>query len=143
MKTIPDRETQDRPGRSGWVLALGAAIALLLVGFVFVMMRGSGQPEAASPDLVSGPAQSSVPSPTPGEASMQSSIPSLTAEEETSLLSVIPSPTVEEPPTAVLDTPTPTGPLAPDFTLPDLDGTMRSLSQFRGRSVVLFFWATW
>lgn len=142
MKTIPDRETQDRPGRSGWVLALGAAIALLLVGFVFVMMRGSGQPEAASPGLVNGPAQSSVPSPTPSEASMQSSIPSPTAEE-LSLLSVIPSPTVEESPTAEMDTPTPTGPLAPDFTLPDLDGTMRSLSQFRGRPVALFFWATW
>lgn len=142
MKMTPDRETQDRPSQSGWVLALGTAIALLLVTVVFVVMRRSSHPEAASPGPVSGPAQSSVPSPTPGEASMQSSIPSPTAEEQ-SLLSVIPSPTVEESPIAEMDTPTPTGPLAPDFTLPDLDGTMRSLSQFRGRPVALFFWATW
>ena len=109
-----DRETQDRPGRSSWPLALGAGIALLVVGFAFVKIRGVSQPEAASPSPVSGPAQSSIP-----------------------------SPTVEELPAAVLDTPAPTGPLAPDFTLPDLDGTMWSLSQFRGRPVVLFFWATW
>jgi cytochrome oxidase Cu insertion factor (SCO1/SenC/PrrC family) len=48
-----------------------------------------------------------------------------------------------ELPTAVLDTPTPSGTLAPDFSLPDLEGRKWSLSQFRGRPVVLFFWATW
>jgi len=32
---------------------------------------------------------------------------------------------------------------APDFTLPDLDGNQVSLSQFRGRPVVVNFWATW
>src|SRR5437016_6269778 len=31
------------------------------------------------------------------------------------------------------------GPAAPAFTLADLDGKKRSLSQFRGRSVALFF----
>jgi hypothetical protein len=33
--------------------------------------------------------------------------------------------------------------LAPDFTLPDLDGRLHSLSQFRGRKVLLNSWASW
>lgn len=32
---------------------------------------------------------------------------------------------------------------APDFTLPDLDGRPRSLSEFRGRKVFLASWASW
>ncbi|MBI2154786.1 MAG: hypothetical protein HYV92_11470 [Candidatus Rokubacteria bacterium] len=32
---------------------------------------------------------------------------------------------------------------APDFTLPDLDGRLFSLSQFRGRKVFLVTWASW
>ena len=35
------------------------------------------------------------------------------------------------------------GELAPAFSLPDLQGNMRSLSEWRGRVVVLNFWATW
>src|SRR5688572_7764008 len=33
--------------------------------------------------------------------------------------------------------------VAPDFSLPDADGNMRRLSAFRGRVVLLSFWATW
>jgi len=32
---------------------------------------------------------------------------------------------------------------APDFTLPDLDGSLHSLSSFRGRKVFLATWASW
>jgi len=32
---------------------------------------------------------------------------------------------------------------APDFTLPDLDGEMHSLSDYRGRKVLLLSWASW
>jgi len=32
---------------------------------------------------------------------------------------------------------------APDFTLPDLDGKMHSLSDYRGRKVLLLSWASW
>ncbi|MBD5634625.1 MAG: redoxin family protein, partial [Candidatus Eremiobacteraeota bacterium] len=32
---------------------------------------------------------------------------------------------------------------APDFTLPDLDGKLHSLSQFRGKKVLLLSWASW
>jgi hypothetical protein len=31
---------------------------------------------------------------------------------------------------------------APDFTLPDLDGSLHSLSDYRGQKVVLFTWAS-
>jgi peroxiredoxin len=33
--------------------------------------------------------------------------------------------------------------VAPDFSLPDWDGNMRDLASFRGRVVLLNFWATW
>lgn len=32
---------------------------------------------------------------------------------------------------------------APDFTLPDVDGRMHTLSSFRGRKVFLLAWASW
>jgi hypothetical protein len=32
---------------------------------------------------------------------------------------------------------------APEFTLPDLKGTKRSLSDFQGKFIMLNFWATW
>ena len=32
---------------------------------------------------------------------------------------------------------------APDFTLPDMDGKMHSLSDFRGKKVFLITWASW
>src|ERR1051326_986026 len=36
-----------------------------------------------------------------------------------------------------------TGALAPDFSLPQLDGTPLRLSAYRGNVVLLDFWATW
>jgi len=50
-----------------------------------------------------------------------------------------------EPPPAALDVPVGNrvGQLAPDFTLSRLDGGESSLSEFRGRVVILDFWATW
>jgi hypothetical protein len=32
---------------------------------------------------------------------------------------------------------------APDFTLPDLDGKMHSLADYRGKKVLLYCWASW
>jgi hypothetical protein len=37
-----------------------------------------------------------------------------------------------------------TGPVAaPDFTLPDVDGQSHSLSDYRGKKVLLYCWASW
>ena len=33
--------------------------------------------------------------------------------------------------------------VAPDFTLPDLDGKLHSLSDYRGNKVLLMSWASW
>lgn len=35
------------------------------------------------------------------------------------------------------------GTAVPDFTLNDLDGNARSIKEFRGKKVVLVFWASW
>ena len=32
---------------------------------------------------------------------------------------------------------------APDFRLPDIEGRTRSLADFQGKVLLLFFWATW
>jgi peroxiredoxin len=32
---------------------------------------------------------------------------------------------------------------APDFTLPDIDGKQHSLSDYRGKKVLLLSWASW
>jgi AhpC/TSA family protein len=37
----------------------------------------------------------------------------------------------------------PRGVEAPDFTLPDLDGKMHSLTDYRGKKVLLYCWASW
>jgi cytochrome oxidase Cu insertion factor (SCO1/SenC/PrrC family) len=34
-------------------------------------------------------------------------------------------------------------PLAPDFTLPDLEGTPHRLHDLKGQAVLLVFWTTW
>ena len=35
------------------------------------------------------------------------------------------------------------GDTAPDFTLPDLEGRLHSLSEHRGKKVLLVTWASW
>jgi hypothetical protein len=42
-----------------------------------------------------------------------------------------------------MPTPIPGAQMAPDFSLPDLNGQTWTLAQFRGQPVMLFMWATW
>jgi AhpC/TSA family len=37
----------------------------------------------------------------------------------------------------------PGGGEAPDFALPDLDGTLHSLTDYRGKKVLLYCWSSW
>lgn len=43
---------------------------------------------------------------------------------------------------AIAQSPT-IGTQVPDFTLPTLDGKMVRLSDYRGKRLVLFMWASW
>jgi len=52
------------------------------------------------------------------------------------------TPPVVQTPAAVPETPTAPG-VAPDFILNDLDGKPVKLSDYRGKVVLLNFWATW
>jgi cytochrome c biogenesis protein CcmG/thiol:disulfide interchange protein DsbE len=45
--------------------------------------------------------------------------------------------------TAIKPKPSASGNLAPDFTLTDLDGKQLMLSDYKGKVVLLDFWATW
>ena len=49
----------------------------------------------------------------------------------------------EPPPLGHKMTPVTTPLVAPDFTLPDMDGESHSLRDYRGKVVMLNFWATW
>ena len=111
---IQETEAHDKKGRRGWLLPLAVVALLLLPGLVAAWVGSSRQPD------------------TPPPAAQSKSTPSATSFSVT-----------QEPVTAVPDTPIPASILAPDFTLPDLEGATWTLSQFRGRPVVLFFWATW
>ena len=39
--------------------------------------------------------------------------------------------------------PVPGSPMAKDFSLPDLDGNLHKLSDYKGKIVIVNFWATW
>ena len=59
------------------------------------------------------------------------------------LLALASAPAAAEPAAAQALHPAQTPRLAPDFELPDLDGRLHKLSDYRGQVVVLNFWATW
>ena len=54
--------------------------------------------------------------------------------------SIATTPVVVEDPTAETEA---QGSLAPDFTVYDFDGIAHKLSDFRGKPVILNFWASW
>lgn len=62
-------------------------------------------------------------------------------ETESPTSTVTPPPTPDTLPST--STPDAGAQVAPNFYLPDLDGQTWTLSEFRDRPVMLFFWATW
>ena len=66
-----------------------------------------------------------------------------TDEPETTTVPPATAPAESTHGTEEAPTPTTELPLAPDFTVYDLEGTPYKLSDFRGKPVVLNFWASW
>lgn len=126
MTDRPDME--GTPGRGRWrhlwlpamagtaLFLAGALLGALLVASI-TLYRGPAEPVFPPPSPTNSPVRSPTPLPTPAP-------------------SPIPSPT-----------PRPIGPgvgqQAPPFSLPTLDGPEVALEAYRGRTVVLHFWASW
>jgi hypothetical protein len=114
--------------------------ALGLAWFLSLLLAGCEALQAAGPSRAANEG-------TPGAAlgTVQSTpVPTAIVQRQKTLRATPPA-----SPTSALDawqatsTPVPATPLAPDFRLPDVEGTMWTLSQFQGQPVMLFFWATW
>lgn len=109
---------------------------ILLVTLVIVAsgcrgLGGKGVPEdtdAATPHVADVPQQRAASSP---KGDLTSPLPPPTQEAATVTPSLEPS-TMPVP-----------GSLAPDISLPDLNGNRVALSDQRGRPVLLNFWTTW
>lgn len=122
MTNRPNMEGASGPGRWGhpWLLAV-VGIVLFLAGAIL------GALLVASVTLYRSPAEPVLPPPSLANSPTSSPTPSL---------SPIPTPP-----------PRPIGPnvgqQAPPFSLPTLDGPEVALESYRGRPVLLHFWASW
>ena len=108
-------------------------VTLLALG-AFLSACGTNSPQAAlRPAAVTAPAPAvSTPPPTATWVSLPTDTPPPTAT---------PSPAPATP-TKLAVAPVP-GALAPDFVVSDLEGNPIQLSAYRGKRVLLNFWATW
>ena len=109
--------------KTGMIVMLLGLSAFLLGGCVAPSVSPS--PEATRTSLILGPAPA---------ATVPEGAPATVAPEGT--------PTAL-PKTSGNPKPPKTGTVAYDFTLKDMDGNEVSLSNFRGKKVMLNFWATW
>ena len=140
-----------------WIVAVGVVIVALLVlclgcGCLAVAFGPKVLKWLATPTGTPRPPSPTAPSVTP--RSPTSTPPVVTTALATSTSTPTPRPPTPAPPTPTrTPSPTPTKPpapvglnignTAPGFTLKDLDGKTVNLSDYRGRPVLLNFWATW
>ena len=111
-------------------------LGLLAVGLV---ISACGTTPDVEPPAPVGVAKTDDPTPVPlTETTGPAATPTKTVEPTAT---DTPRPTPDASRTT--PTPIPGAQMAPDFSLPDLDGQTWTLSQFRGRPVMLFVWATW
>lgn len=139
---------------SGPLLSQRALLLVLMAVLAVVGSGCQGLRAAVLPELGSEMSAQAVeePSPTdPATATAEpTSTPMPTAEAPPTATPALvptstPSPTTE--PTSAASSELPTGPvigaLAPDLTLVDLSGIEVTLSDLRGKAVLLNFWTTW
>jgi thiol-disulfide isomerase/thioredoxin len=118
---VPPRQGMGRGQAAAWVAALAVGAALVLV----LLSSGSGPAPEAGMTAADAPAAEPAPGPaSPAEADATGP----TAED------------VYGAAESVLDAGMP-APL--DYTLADMDGVDVSLAAFRGKVILLNFWATW
>jgi hypothetical protein len=131
MKNGERRMTKTMLFGRAWLL-----LGLLAVGLVISACRTTPDVEPPAPV---GVAKTDDPTPVPlAETTEPVATPTKTVEPTAT---DTPRPTPDASRTT--PTPIPGAQMAPDFSLPDLDGQTWTLSQFRGRPVMLFVWATW
>lgn len=107
------------------ILSVFALVGLLLAAALLYKKLSPGY----------APEQLSTLGTTVSSAEATTQAPSHKPEETTTASDLLPSETVEESASEM--------PLAPDFTVYDIDGAPYKLSDFRGKPVVLNFWASW
>ena len=131
MKDGERRMTKTMLFGRAWLL-----LGLLAVGLV---ISACGTTPDVEPPAPVGVAKTDDPTPVPlTETTGPAATPTKTVEPTAT---DTPRPTPDASRTT--PTPIPGAQMAPDFSLPDLDGQTWTLSQFRGRPVMLFVWATW
>ncbi len=120
---------------NSWRLVLlRPAFVLALLLSAGVVLGGCG---AVVPQTAAGPAVV-PPAPTPALSTPSPTATWVSLPTETPIPTATPSPAATKLPVA----PVP-GALAPDFVVSDPDGNPIQLSAYRGKRVLLNFWATW
>ncbi len=119
------------------LLSLAVCAAVVLLALAGLTGCGKKAPESEDPNAV---AEAPSPQPSREQAVMDplDAAASLFREPSVSLQNVIRaaktwSPAAEQR----------WGKIAPDFTLTDIEGNVHTLSDYRGRNVVVVVWATW
>ncbi len=107
---------------------------LVLLGFLLLGLSSSGCRGVSSPALT---ATTEATNPAVKTVSPATATPPVRATR-TAATPPPADPTPTPPPVAPQE-----GFTAPDFSLPDLQGSAFTLSQFRGRPVLINFWTTW
>lgn len=127
---LPDMENRHRLDKDVTMTGVNKkwSLTLFLLGAVLLALLTAGCTSSLEPLAEPTPQATSTPGTTPEATPTPQTTPDGTAT----------------PGTAPETTSTPrTAPMAPDFTLPNLDGEEVSLSDFRGHPVLLNFWASW